>query len=126
MLREAQGWLERLGEGELSQRDLVQKWEAQPEPTGVARTSSTWLDERFSTEPAPCREASPGITVLREVDVADVEQGRVKAQEVALPMNPPPSWLRGWQSWKLVQHYPVAPHDVLTYDPLRGARWRKP
>ncbi|MGZ3460824.1 MAG: CRISPR-associated helicase Cas3', partial [Archangium sp.] len=125
-LREAEGWLTRLGDRALSQRDLVQKWEAPPELTGAARTSSTWLDGRFSTEPAACREASPGITVLREVDVEDVKQGRVKAQEVALPMSPPPSWLRGWQSWELVQHYPVAPRDVLTYDPLRGARWRKP
>ncbi len=125
-LREAEGWLARLGDRELSQRDLVQNWEAPPELTEAARTSSTWLDGRFSTESAACREASPGITVLREEDMEDVEQGRVKAQEVALPMNPPPSWLRGWQSWKLVQYYPVAPRDVLTYDPLRGARWRKP
>lgn len=125
-LREAEGWLERLGEEPLSQRDLVAAWEVPLEQSVPARTPSTWLDGRFSTEPASCRAASPGLTVLREEDVEAVERGQVKAQEVALPMNPPPSSLRGWQSWRQVRYLPVAPRDVLTYDPLRGARWRKP
>jgi CRISPR-associated endonuclease/helicase Cas3 len=125
-LREAEGWLQRLGEAPLSQRSLVEAWEPPLEQTAPARTPSTWWDGHFCTEPAPLRAASPGITVLRAEDAEDVQEGRVRAQEVALPMNPPPRALRGWRSWPQLHGLLVAPHEAITYDPLRGARWRSP
>jgi CRISPR-associated endonuclease/helicase Cas3 len=125
-LAEAEGWLARLGEGPLSQRDLTVKWAPPPAQAGVALTSSTWLDGHFCTELAPLRESSPSITVLLEEDAEKVRQGRVKVQEVALPMSPPPSSLRGWRSWPVVHFFPVAPREAIRYDPLRGARWQSP
>ncbi len=126
-LREAEAWLQRLGERPLSQQDLVAAWEPPPEPGDLTRTPSTWLDGRFDTEPASLRETSPGLTVLLEEDAREVAQGRVRAQKVALPMDPPPApWSRQWQSWRQVRYLPVAPRDALTYDPLQGARWRRP
>jgi CRISPR-associated endonuclease/helicase Cas3 len=125
-LREAEGWLQRLGEAPLSQRSLVEAWEPPLEQTAPARTPSTRWDGHYCTEPAPLRAASPGITVLRAEDAEDVQEGRVRAQEVALPMNPPPRALRGWRSWPQLHGLLVAPHEAITYDPLRGARWRSP
>ncbi len=123
-LAEAEGWLARLGEGPLSQRDLTAKWAPPSEQAGLEHTSSTWLDGHFCTELAPLRDSSPGITVLLEEDAEKVRLGRVKVQEVALPMNPPPPSLRGWRSWGLVHFFPVAPREAISYDPLRGARWQ--
>jgi CRISPR-associated endonuclease/helicase Cas3 len=126
-LRDARGWLERLGPGALSQRDLVAAWEAPAGSEVVERLSSTWLDGRFETWPAPCREGSPGLTVLMEEDARAVAEGRVKTQEVTLPMNPPPESLP-WRSWPRPGRlpYPIVPAGALDYDPLRGARWRRP
>lgn len=125
-LREAEAWLQRLGELPLSQRDLVEAWEPPPETSAPARTPSTWLDGHFLTRPAPLRAASPGLTVLRAEDAEEVRQGRVRAQEVALPMNPPPGSPREWRSWPQLHSLLVAPREAITYDPLRGARWRSP
>lgn len=126
-LVDARAWLERLGPGALSQRDLVAAWEAPAGSDAAERLSSTWLDGRFETWPAPCRDGSPGLTVLLEEDARAVAEGRVKAQEVTLPMNLPPESLP-WRTWPRPGRlpYPVPPAEALTYDPLRGARWRKP
>lgn len=125
-IEEAYGWLTRLGHGALSQRDLIDQWAPPPEPADLERTSSTWLDGHFCTQPADLRESSPGLTVLRQEDAEDVWRGRVKAQQVVLPMNRPPPSLRGWQSWPMLHSVLVAPGEAILYDPLRGARWRKP
>lgn len=124
-LRETDAWLEQLGAGSLSQRNLVEAWASPPEDDACEPTPSAWLDGGFSTEPAALREVSPGLTVMRAADAEDVRQRRVKALEVALPMNSPPRELR-WTAWKRVDFLPVAPPEMLDYDPQRGARWRKP
>ncbi|MFP2930901.1 CRISPR-associated helicase Cas3', partial [Pyxidicoccus sp. 3LG] len=126
-LREARAWLERLGPGALSQKDLVTAWEAPAGSDAEERVASTWLDGRFETWPAPCREGSPGLTVLLEEDARAVEEGRVPVQEVTLPMNLPPASL-DWRRWRRPGRlpYPVPPDTALSYDPLRGARWRRP
>nr|WP_225937829.1 CRISPR-associated helicase Cas3' [Myxococcus sp. RHSTA-1-4] len=125
-LGEARAWLERLGSGPLSQRDLVSAWEAPAGKDVEERLASAWLDGRFDTGPAPCRDGSPSLTVLREVDARAVEEGREKVQHVTLPMNLPPTSLP-WRSWRRPGRlpYPVVPDEALAYDPLRGARWRK-
>ncbi|ATB51321.1 CRISPR-associated helicase/endonuclease Cas3 [Corallococcus macrosporus] len=125
-LREARAWLERLGTDPLSQQDLVDAWS----PSTVAsprRASSTWLDGRFDTWPAPCRDGSPSLTVLLEKDAEDVRTGAVSAHKVTLPMNLPPDSFR-WRAWPRAGRlpYPIPPAHLLEYDELRGARWRKP
>ncbi|MFP2961154.1 CRISPR-associated helicase Cas3' [Myxococcus sp. 1LA] len=126
-LRDARAWLERLGAGPLSQQDLVRAW-APPATSDVPRRqSSTWLDGRFDTWPAPCRDGSPSLTVLREEDAQDVLSGTVSAHQVSLPMNLPPESFK-WRAWPRAGRlpYPIPPVDTLDYDELRGARWRKP
>jgi len=126
LLREADAWLERLGTGPVSQRDLVAAWDAPPEDRVPGLLPSAWLDGGFTTVPVELREASPGLTVLRAEDVEAVRrEGRAKALEAALPMNSPPRALR-WTAWERVHFLPVAPPEALDYDPQRGARWRKP
>jgi CRISPR-associated endonuclease/helicase Cas3 len=124
-LDDAHDWLARLGMGTLSQRDLVHAWEQRDEGSRK-RIASEWLDGRFRTEVGALREASPGVSVLLSSDADAVESGETPAMEVLLPMNPPPSALeREIWKWRRVSFCPVAPAEVLIYDCLRGARWRK-
>ncbi len=126
-LRDARAWLERLGMGELSQRDLVAAWVPPQGAEAPRRTSSTWLDGRFDTWPAPCRDGSPSLTVLLEEDARKVLAGVVSAHKVTLPMNLPPESFK-WRAWPRPGRlpYPIPPAGALDYDELRGARWRKP
>ncbi|AKQ70369.1 CRISPR-associated helicase Cas3 [Myxococcus hansupus] len=126
-LRDARAWLVRLGMGELCQRDLVSAWEAHGVTEAPQRYSSTWLDGRFDTWPAPVRDGSPSLTVLLEEDARKVLAGEVRAHEVTLPMNLPPESLK-WRGWPRPGRlpYPIPPAGTLDYDELRGARWRKP
>ncbi|WP_426755873.1 CRISPR-associated helicase Cas3' [Myxococcus sp. Y35] len=126
-LRDARAWLERLGMGELSQRDLVSAWVSPGVSEAPQRYSSTWLDGRFDTWPAPCRDGSPSLTVLLERDAQRVLDGEESAQKVTLPMSLPPESFR-WREWPRPGRlpYPIPPADTLDYDDLRGARWRKP
>ncbi len=126
-LRDARAWLERLGTGALSQRDLVSAWETHGASDAPSRYSSTWLDGRFDTWPAPCRDGSPSLTVLLEEDARSVQAGVVSAHEVTLPMNLPPESLE-WRLWRRQGRlpYPIPPASALDYDDLRGARWRRP
>ncbi len=117
-------WRGRLAGRPLSQRDLVDAWT--PEDGPVPRpAASTWLDGRFVTEPAPVREGTPGITILLEEDAPAVREGRVRSVEVAIPMNPPPGKPGEWMAWPRVRYLPVPPAGLVTYDPMRGAQWRK-
>jgi CRISPR-associated endonuclease/helicase Cas3 len=119
----ARAWLDSLGTAPLSQRDLVRAWSAAPSLSDALCRSqqSAWLDGRFRTEPASLREASPGITLLRGEDAADVRAGTRRPVEVAIPMTV--GGAIGWQAWPRLQGYPVAPRDALRYDPMRGATW---
>ncbi len=117
-------WRGRLAGRPLSQRDLVDAW--MPEDGAVpGPLASTWLDGRFVTEPAPVREGTPGITILLEEDARAVREGRVRSVEVAIPMNPPPGKPGEWMAWPRVRYLPVPPAGLVTYDPMRGAQWRR-
>ena len=120
-LTEAQSWLSRLGWEPLSQADLVAAWTSSSKAI-TARVVSSWLDGGFSTFPAALREASVGLTVLRESDVAEVRARPERATALAIPMNQPPR-RHAWRSWPQVAYLPVAPTSVLAYDPERGASW---
>ena len=86
--------------------------------------ASAWLDGGFHTEPAELRQVSPGITAVLEADARAVREGRLRAEEVALPMGPPPRGVT-WREWKRVAYLPVVPADLIAYDALRGAEWRR-
>ncbi len=121
----ARGWLDRLGESDLSQRSLVDAWTPSSKAP-VANTVSAWLDGGFCTEAAALREGSPGITIVLPEDADSVRSGARSAVEVAIPMNPPPGPANAWRDWPTVRFYPIPPQDVVTYDALRGAQWRRP
>jgi CRISPR-associated endonuclease/helicase Cas3 len=117
-------WLNRLGGGDLTQRSLVDAW-TQANTVPESRTASAWLDGGFSTEAAALREGSPGITIVLPEDAGAVRSGARSAVEVAVPMNPPPGPADAWRDWPTARFYPVPPPDLITYDQLRGAQWRR-
>lgn len=119
----ARRWLALLAGRELSQRDLIEAWR-QDEVGPTPEVASAWLDGRFLTEPGPCREASPGLSVILEEDADRVRRGSLRPAEVVLPMNPPPD-PRAWQRWPQLFHFPVAPSGSIAYDPSRGGEWRR-
>lgn len=123
-MEEARGWLAALAGRDLSQKDLVAAWS--PKDSGaLARTPSAWLDGRFQTLPASCRDSSPGITVLLPEHAALIKRGAARAAHWALPMNNPPGRAEAWRQWDQVQYYPVPPAEAIRYDELRGAKWQK-
>ncbi len=125
-LEQAKVWLAALTGRDLSQKDLVAAWS--PKEHGrLARTPSAWLDGRFETLPASCRDSSPGITVLLPEHAALIRSGAARAAHWALPMNNPPGRAEAWRQWEQLPycHYPIAPAGAIRYDELRGAKWQK-
>jgi hypothetical protein len=57
-----------------------------------------------------------------EMTPREGEQDRLAA--VALPMPSPPRGLP-WRGWEKYKGIPVVPGDEVSYDPIRGAEWRK-
>jgi CRISPR-associated endonuclease/helicase Cas3 len=57
-----------------------------------------------------------------ETKPRDDERDRLAA--VILPMPSPPRGL-GWRGWDKYKGIPVVPGDEVSYDPIRGAEWRK-
>lgn len=119
----AHRWLERLGTGPLSQRDLVDAW-ADPPSVGADAIVARWTDGGFHTVPDSVREESYGITVLCAEDASAADRDPREAVARALPMGPPPRNL-AWKSWLFVRGYPVAPADTIDYQPMRGAAWKR-
>lgn len=123
-LAAAQQWLNRLGDGDLSQRDLIDAWKTDNDDVPSARRS-VWLDELFLTEAAPLRDLAPGVTVVLQDDLSAIEKDSRKAVKLALPMGPPPTNV-DWRRWpRAMGVYPVAPEQAIQYDKQYGGRWRK-
>jgi CRISPR-associated endonuclease/helicase Cas3 len=122
-LEQARIWLEALGDGDLSQADLIAGWTVEVGPPSDRDHRSAWLDGGFVTTPGSLREASPGIDVILESDLADVSSGRRRPEEVRVPMTTP----RGndWRDWPEVAFCKVPPGDRIEYDARKGARWRR-
>lgn len=125
-LHEAEQWLNELRGRDLNQTDLVAAWKQSARDVALA-CESAWLDGGFRTQSAELREASPGITVIRQEDVEDVRTGRRKPMEVAIPMNQPPRGMN-WHQWsrnKETGYLPICPGTALMYHSKEGARWVK-
>ncbi len=123
----ARRWLDKLGDGPISQRDLVDRWrEIEPDAAAVETNdkehSHAWIDGGFITLSKSLRNSNPGIDVIRECDAADVKAGCVKPEAVRIPMTVP--WKLPWKEWREVGFCPVAPDDAVIYDPERGAKWK--
>jgi CRISPR-associated endonuclease/helicase Cas3 len=122
-LDEARRWLESLGDGDLSQAELVEKWLITPEPPTDRRDQFIWLDGGFVTEPRPLRESTPGIEVILSSDREDVELRRRRPEEVRIPMIVPNG--TDWRCWPEVAFCKIPPTDRIEYDARKGARWRR-
>lgn len=123
-LQSAREWLAALPDGPLSQRDLAEAWEQYDAGRKPDFVASAWLDGGPMTTVLELREASPGITVVLQEDMLGVRTGSKKLAEVVLPMPSPPRAMN-WREWQTARDIPIARPDVIDYDPLRGASWRK-
>lgn len=120
-LAAASEWLSRLKKDPLSQRDLIAAWRRPPAALAAQSPSvSALFDGVFETEPADVRDSESGLSVILEDDLAAVRGGRLDPAAAAIPMPV----RRGWQEWKRLRGYVVAPRQAVEYDEMRGAKWR--
>ncbi|MBI6545329.1 MAG: CRISPR-associated helicase Cas3' [Cyanobacteria bacterium NC_groundwater_1444_Ag_S-0.65um_54_12] len=121
-LASAEDWLNRLGIGNLSQRDLANAWQESDSGT-ISPIDSAWLDGVFITEPSQTRDAAPGICIVLSQDVLDIRNRIVPIIEVIVPMLLPHKLMQKYHEWERVSGFPVPPDAMIAYDPMRGARW---
>ena len=119
----AEAWMKRLPRTDISQRSLVDAWE-QSDASAPDMGTSAWLDGGPASSVAELREASPGITVILDPDLASLARPG-DAGRFTFPMPPPPKGL-AWKSWRRHRGIPIAPASAICYDPLRGATWQSP
>ena len=128
VLNQAQTWLEHLPE-HITQRDLVEVWESLPKPAKSEEImlDCMWLDGGPRREVKELRQASPGITILLQSDLAAIQSldpiERKRLAEVLLPMPKPPDALN-WRKWPEFKGVRVALDDFVDYQPDRGAKWK--
>ncbi len=122
-LSAAMEWLKKLGNGELSQLDLVKAWVDSTPPADGLKKTCIWFDGGFVTEPRALREGTPGIDVILSHDADAVRTGQVRPERVRIPMPVP---LKGihWQGWEEVGFCKIPPENHIVYDPKRGAEWK--
>jgi CRISPR-associated endonuclease/helicase Cas3 len=118
----ARTWLDALGGGPLSQKDLAETWQSQDAGRRTPAVFSAWLDGGPSTTVLPLRKGTPGITVVLSEDVPALRSGAQALARVALPMPLPKRF--DWKNWKDFQGVPIAPAGTVSYHPERGARWQ--
>lgn len=127
-LNQTQTWLKHLPE-RITQRDLVEVWESLPKPAKAEEITldCMWLDGGPRREVKELRQASPGITVLLQSDIAALQSldpnRRKRLAEVLLPMPRPPDALN-WRKWPEFKGVRVALDDFVDYQPDRGAKWK--
>lgn len=99
-------WLDRLGDGPLSQADLAAAFEglAEAGDGAASPTASAWLDGGMWAKPAPLREESAGISVIREEDMGRLRgrAGRARAAEIVrltipMPLREVAREVGGWR-----------------------------
>jgi CRISPR-associated endonuclease/helicase Cas3 len=121
-LNEARDWLAKLPSA-ISQKDLVCAWESmKSNDKRIIDLSSYWIDGGFERNVKEIRDATPGVNVIRSVDVDDVIQGRRSILEVVIPMNQPNRTTPVMR--KHVQGTMVVDESELTYSETLGAEWR--
>ena len=79
-----------LAGGPLSQADLAAKWETSAAGERPEFIASAWLDGGPVTQVLELREASPGVSVIREQDEEEAKEKGARLAEFILPMPPPP------------------------------------
>uniref|UniRef100_A0A7V4LDL9 CRISPR-associated helicase Cas3 n=1 Tax=Desulfobacca acetoxidans TaxID=60893 RepID=A0A7V4LDL9_9BACT len=113
----------------LSQRRLAQALEAIPLSENI-KTYSAWLDGVWESDQRPLREGEAAITVILEQDLPQIKEelhrrGLKPNCPNLAPWTVPMYFHRELRLAQLFGGYPVAGDNIIQYDPLRGARWRK-
>ena len=122
----ARQWLAKLGDGPISQFDLVRNWHELDKSVEIAPEVSHWLNGGITTPVDAIRDGSYGITVIRKCDLDDAKKEGAAAY--ALPMDRPKR-----ESWKAFEYpfrgLPVASDEAIDYDfsdhhsEKKGAQW---
>lgn len=118
-LEAARCWLTSLGNGELSQRDLIRVWKESDHSLPPPPECSAWITGQGQTIVGPIRKSSYGITVIMQDHVQDAKKKGATAY--LLPMNAPQR--KGWDSGRRCSNYPVARQDAISYDAVTGGEW---
>lgn len=120
---EARAWLDSLGSGPVSQRQLADEWQSRPHSAVPVHSKCCWLDDGPVTSVDAVREGSYGQTVLLERDRDNVASGRTPLAEVALPMPPVPPHLKSVATQRC-KGVLVVPDSAIEYSPDCGAAWK--
>jgi CRISPR-associated endonuclease/helicase Cas3 len=116
----ARQWLGVLGQGPISQSDLVRAWHDLDESSELFPVDSGWLEGGINTPVDSIRESSYGITVICDRHLASAK--RESAAKYALPMDRPKR--ENWQATDFrFRGFPIASDDAIDYDQQEGARW---
>jgi len=126
---QARAWLSELGSGPFSQQDLsaaFEKLALGPVSDGI---ESAWLDGGPFAAPAPLRESTHTISILREEDKSKCvdERSRPVTKEIArhsIPMLLGPV-AREIGAWKRLGYAFVAPKARVEYSQQWGAEWTR-
>lgn len=123
-LKIARSWLDRLGEGLLSQTDLARAFlNVDVARSSVPSTRSAWLDGGPFSDIAPLREAGQTIPVIRAEDALRARDDRRKAIRLSVPMLLGPV-AREIHGWDRLGSALVAPLGRINYSKVWGAEWQ--
>ena len=119
-------WLASLGNGPISQANLVEAWHALDKSAAVSPEPSHWLEGGIETAVESIRDGSYGVTIIRNCDLTAAKKEGAAAY--ALPMDRPAN-----EYWKASQYpfrgLPIASEDAIDYDfhesnsEKKGAKW---
>lgn len=128
-LTRAKEALQRVLHTPLSQRQLAEVLE-EIQAAEEVKTYSAWLDGVWESDQRPLREADASITIILEQDLPEIlsylEKRKLKPNAYSLaPWTIPMYFHPEFKVSDRLGGYPVAAAEIIEYDPVRGARWRK-
>ncbi len=127
-LANARAWLQLLGDGDLSQRDLAIAFETVVPGGDIAVPSDCrWLDDVVEARPDAVRDDGYTVSVIMCSDArraADHPKGiRRLIHETSIPMIVNRDLIGDMRTWRRLNGVPIAPEDRIHYDPTEGATW---
>ncbi len=90
------------------------------------RVKSAWLEGDWCTYPDFLREGGYTITVLLKEDLGEIAKAKDQSEhqsymKAAQAFSVPIRIVPGFQDWKRIKFYPVAPPEAITYSEETGA-----
>lgn len=124
----AREWLQLLGDGTLSQRDLASAFEAVVPGGDIAVASDCrWLDDLVEARADSVREDGYTVSVIMHRDAGRATHHakgiRRLIQEASIPMIVNRHLISDMGTWRRLNGVLVAPEGRIHYDPTEGATW---